>query len=173
MKIIRETISRSFNTKPRQHLRILLPTLVCGATAHQLFHTNGPQYGQGSHGMSLLCSWHPVVPCHQQVLWCNTYQHLGGCLEKMRLQMTAGLLPSSSHLWSVCHIVTSNPCHGDWILRNIKIWVRSRNCGCLVTWFCYQLIAKPGNKTATVPWPDRYTVQCRYNAVSFFTQSLQ
>ena len=26
-------------------------------------------------------------------------------------------------------------------------------CGCLVTWFCYQLIAKPGNKTATPPWP--------------------
>ena len=23
----------------------------------------------------------------------------------------------------------------------IYIWVRSRNCGCLVTWFCYQLIA--------------------------------
>ena len=38
------------------------------------------------------------------------------------------------------------------------IWVRSRNCGCLVTWFCYQLIAKPGNKTATVPWPDPYVV---------------
>ena len=33
-------------------------------------------------------------------------------------------------------------------------WIRSRNCGCLVTWFCYQLIAKPSNKTATVPWPD-------------------
>ena len=30
------------------------------------------------------------------------------------------------------------------------IWVRSWNCGCLVTWFCYQLIAKPGNKTAAV-----------------------
>ena len=39
------------------------------------------------------------------------------------------------------------------------IWVRSRNCGCLVTWFCYQLIAKPGNKTATVPWPDPYTLK--------------
>ena len=25
---------------------------------------------------------------------------------------------------------------------HIYIWVRSRNCGCLVTWFCYQLIAK-------------------------------
>ena len=34
--------------------------------------------------------------------------------------------------------------------------VRSRNCGCLVTWFCYQLIAKPGNKTATVSLPDPY-----------------
>ena len=32
---------------------------------------------------------------------------------------------------------------------------RSWNCGCLVTWFCYQLIAKPGNKTAAVffTWP--------------------
>ena len=37
-----------------------------------------------------------------------------------------------------------------------RIWVRSRNFGCLVTWFCYQLIAKPGNKTAAVPWPDPY-----------------
>ena len=36
------------------------------------------------------------------------------------------------------------------------IWVRSRNCSCLVTWFCYQLIAKPGNKTTTVSWPDPY-----------------
>ena len=34
------------------------------------------------------------------------------------------------------------------------IWVRSRNYGCFVTWFCYQLIAKPGNKTAAVSWPD-------------------
>ena len=39
-----------------------------------------------------------------------------------------------------------------------NIWVRSRNCGCLVTWFCYQLIAKPGNKTAAVSWPDPYVL---------------
>ena len=38
----------------------------------------------------------------------------------------------------------------------VIIWVRSRNCSCLVTWFCYQLIAKPGNKTVTVSWPDPY-----------------
>ena len=42
----------------------------------------------------------------------------------------------------------------SWLKQNI--WVRSRNCGCLVTWFCYQLIAKPGNKTAAVSWPDPY-----------------
>ena len=60
--------------------------------------------------------------------------------------------------------------------RKITIWVRSRNCGCLVTWFCYQLIAKPGNKTATVLWPDPYSyinmgcthssipyIQCQFN----------
>ena len=40
--------------------------------------------------------------------------------------------------------------------RVMHIWVRSRNWGCLVTWFCYQLIAKPGNKTAAVSWPDPY-----------------
>ena len=27
------------------------------------------------------------------------------------------------------------------------IWFYLRSCGCLVTWFCYQLIAKPDNKT--------------------------
>ena len=41
-------------------------------------------------------------------------------------------------------------------IQNV-IWVRSRNCGCLGTWFCYQLIAKPGNKTAVVSWPDPCT----------------
>ena len=35
-----------------------------------------------------------------------------------------------------------------------RIWVRSRRFGCLVTWFCYELITKPGNKTVAPPWPD-------------------
>ena len=38
-----------------------------------------------------------------------------------------------------------------------NIWVRTPSCGCLATWFCYQLIAKPGNKTATILRPDPYT----------------
>ena len=41
-------------------------------------------------------------------------------------------------------------------LLHKDIWVRPRNCGCLVTWFCSQLIAKPSNNTATVSWPDPY-----------------
>ena len=45
-----------------------------------------------------------------------------------------------------------------YIYMYVCIWVRSRNCGCLVTGFCYQLIAKPGNKTATVSWSDSYII---------------
>ena len=45
------------------------------------------------------------------------------------------------------------------VLLRKCMWVKSRNCGCLVTWFCYQLIAKPGNKTAAVPWPDPYGME--------------
>ena len=37
------------------------------------------------------------------------------------------------------------------------IWVRSRRCGCLATWFCYHLIAKPGNKRTSPSWPDPYS----------------
>ena len=36
------------------------------------------------------------------------------------------------------------------------IWVRSHRCGCPFNWFCYQLIAKPGNKRATPLWPDPF-----------------
>ena len=32
-------------------------------------------------------------------------------------------------------------------------------CGCLITWFCYQLIAKPGNKTAASPWHHPYYIR--------------
>ena len=72
-------------------------------------------------------------------------------------------------LWTYKSRPVSHPHHELWgiyceDLEKIKcvtttlhsIWVGSWNCGCLVTWFCYQLIAKPGNKTATVSWPDPY-----------------
>ena len=56
---------------------------------------------------------------------------------------------ASSFLYSLMHAHREGKC----------IWVMSRNCGCLVTWFCYQLIAKPGNKTAAVSWPEPYSMK--------------
>ena len=38
--------------------------------------------------------------------------------------------------------------------NKFTIWVRSWRCRCFVTWFCYHLIAKPGNKTTTLSWPN-------------------
>ena len=38
----------------------------------------------------------------------------------------------------------------------ITIWVRSRKCACIFTWFCYQMTAKPGNKTGPPSWTDLY-----------------
>ena len=50
---------------------------------------------------------------------------------------------------------------------NETIWVRSQRCGgCLVTWFCYQLIAKPSNKTAAPLWPDPYDTIALDNSLS-------
>ena len=57
----------------------------------------------------------------------------------------------------------------DWLThwgRVTHISARSWNCGCLVTWFCYQLIAKPGNKTAAVSWPDPYASVQHINIAS-------
>ena len=42
------------------------------------------------------------------------------------------------------------------------IWVRSRRCGCLVTWFCYRLIAKPGNRTTAPSWSNLYNFVFRF-----------
>ena len=75
----------------------------------------------------------------------------GCCCRNSRPTMSNPLILLHKSIWAnwLAEVNTSYQ-HRD------RIWVRSRNCGCLVTWFCYQLIAKPGNKTATVSWPDPY-----------------
>ena len=71
---------------------------------------------------------------------------------------STGTAPESvSFYWQQNILVYIWQYDADILIKKIDIWVRSRNCVCLVTWFCYQLIAKPGNKTATLPWPDPYT----------------
>ena len=52
------------------------------------------------------------------------------------------------------HIARDMGC--PFVAPNSDIWVRAWSWGCLVTWFCYHLIAKPGNETASVSWPDPY-----------------
>ena len=42
------------------------------------------------------------------------------------------------------------------IVYHTDIWVTSWRWCCLVTWFCYHLIAKPGNETAAPSCPDSY-----------------
>ena len=37
-------------------------------------------------------------------------------------------------------------------------WVRSQRYSCLATWFCYQMMAKPSNKTASPSWPDPHAL---------------
>ena len=45
-------------------------------------------------------------------------------------------------------------------LQAKSIFAKPGRCSCLVTWLCYHLIAKPGNKTAAPLWPDpSWTVQ--------------
>ena len=51
------------------------------------------------------------------------------------------------------------------------IWVRSGRCDCLVTWFCYQLIAKPGSKTAAPSWPGPYVFTIRLHPMNMMTSS--
>ena len=47
-----------------------------------------------------------------------------------------------------------------------NIWVRSWRCSCLVNWFCYHLMAKTGNKTAAVPWPDSYEMLSMFREIA-------
>ena len=84
-----------------------------------------------------LCSvfpWWCVFPKMFMFVGCgfDCYNQSGVLLELIK--------PNTEHYW--CR----------WCLYMGQV----TNCGCLVTWFCYQLIAKPGNKTATVLWPDPY-----------------
>ena len=47
-------------------------------------------------------------------------------------------------------------CISKLFICTTALWVRSRRWACLVTWFCYHLIAKPGDKTGKPSFPDPY-----------------
>ena len=112
--------------------------------------------------------WHihiPTYTCFQRVLdiCYNLYtkrDNICPCSKGSLLScnwFTAGMLTLYMLInISIYFHFLSFTLHSSIFYWHICIWVGSRNCGCLVTWFCKQLIAKPGNKTAAVLWPDPY-----------------
>ena len=102
--------------------------------------------------------WNPCMSSNGNNI-CTTYQLT---CKRERERGNSNVSTIQLHLFCIkplteisVNIGSVIPCPDSWVMRCI-IWVRSRNCSCFVTWFCYQLIAKPGNKTATVPWLDPY-----------------
>ena len=90
---------------------------------------------------------------------------MGSANERRRYSVTSPLIGWAHTQNDLCFM---SQCVTDQSFL-FSIWVTSQNCDCHVTWFCYQLIAKPGNKTATVSWPDPYIVQFHYNTVQYNT----
>ena len=64
--------------------------------------------------------------------------------------------------WHFC--IETTPCSPWMIEQDLSQKHKGRDLfanapwrsGSLVTWFCYHLITKPGNKVATPSWPDPY-----------------
>ena len=74
---------------------------------------------------------------------------------------------NTSNIWSPLHpfpspfllgdLVNANPDH-VWTTGPVSYGSGHGTVAVLLTWFCYQLIAKPGNKAAAVSRPDPYTI---------------
>ena len=69
------------------------------------------------------------------------------------VQIMASRRPSDKPLFGAMMVCFQRIYASLRVYSNKCIWVRSWMCGCLATWFCYHLIAKPGNKTAAPSWP--------------------
>ena len=134
-----------------QHLNCLFytytryPNLVSIVPADILVH-NGP----GSSADTVLTTKLDVILLKAPVAINDFY-----CSNDAIIKMTNNITQDIVHFKrKFC-----NDCHVAWVSYDqISVWwwrtVRSWRCGCFVTWFCYQLMAKPGNKTAAPSWPD-------------------
>ena len=82
--------------------------------------------------------------------WLRAYS--GGAAQFLR-SWVQPLVSNIENTWCICEW------HGK-VLNIVNlltyIWVRSQRSNWLVTWFCYQLIAKSGNKWVAPLWPDPY-----------------
>ena len=99
---------------------------------------------------------HQPTEGHMLVVFCNQNTHkIYKNITLSRIHWRCGPKQSLLLQYNLRQIPSVGACSTS---TSKWIWVGSRNCDCLVTWFCYQLIAKPDNKTATVPWPDPYAM---------------
>ena len=112
---------------------------------------NSPSKGQwrGALMVSLICAWTNGWVNNRDA--CDLGHHYAHyeviVMDRIRCCWSQSILVQSM----ACSVIASFP---EPIMD--YIWVRSQRCGCLVTWFCYQMIAKPGNKTDAPSWPDPY-----------------
>ena len=92
-----------------------------------------------------------------QMFKINWRQQINSCIDwscyfwiAMATSMIDGTICYTWYAISFCFILLE-PNYGCWYLiiseMNTCIWVRSQNCGCLVTWFCYQ------DSDSFVTWP--------------------
>ena len=98
----------------------------------------------------LLCNYYYVI---------NIYHHYKiFCQLSLNLHSipVLSLVWFSRGVWSRFNYTSITVMSKCFVHTRICIWVRSLRCASLVTWFCYQTIAKPGNKTSTPSWPDPY-----------------
>ena len=73
------------------------------------------------------------------------------------VQVAGDLWCCDGHVISWTHVTF--PAYVLWDIFCITIKIQLQRCACLVTWFCYQMIAKKGNKIGTPSWPDSYELQ--------------
>ena len=60
----------------------------------------------------------------------------------------------------------------SWFPLINSIWIRSRRWTFLVTWFCYHLIAKPGNKKGSLSWSDPYKRMMHLLSILWWAEKL-
>ena len=99
--------------------------------------------------------WCHQTACHYLSLWWPRPNSLYG-ITNPQLVILVALKVLRNMLVGQFGLLTNGYLHQDNMEKHCNIWVRSGMCACLFTWFCYHLIAKPGNKPGTPSWPDPY-----------------
>ena len=98
------------------------------------------------------CDTTSHLPSHTNHHWHHQVRHVAGLV-----QDCSNSIANALELLQSC---TKPSISAFYVLnctqKGAIIWHRSWRCDCLLTWFCYQLIAKSCNKTATPSWPDPF-----------------